>query len=109
MLHVTRDDGVEADEELARELYAAGVGGLGDDPGRPALDLKVRLEVEEGDPVQVLAAVAREQAAALLVTGTRGRNALSSALLGSVSVGLVAAAGRPVALVPASAGEVPAG
>jgi nucleotide-binding universal stress UspA family protein len=38
------------------------------------------------------------------VIGTRGRNALSSALLGSVSGGLVGAAGRPVALVPASAG-----
>ena len=108
LLNVTGDEGVRADEELARELYAAGVGGLGDDPGRPALDLKVRLGVEDGDPVQVLAAVAREQAAALLVTGTRGRNALSSALLGSVSVGLVRAAGRPVALVPASAGEAPA-
>ena len=108
LLNVTGDEGVRADEELARELYAAGVGGLGDDPGRPALDLKVRLAVEDGDPVQVLAAVAREQAAALLVTGTRGRNALSSALLGSVSVGLVRAAGRPVALVPASAGEAPA-
>jgi hypothetical protein len=33
---------------------------------------------------------------------------LSSALLGSVSVGLIAAAGRPVTLVPASAGEIPA-
>ena len=106
---MTGDEGVRPDEELARELYAAGVRGLGDDPGRPALDLKVRLVVEDGDPVQVLAAVARERAAALLVTGTRGRNALSSALLGSVSVGLVRAAGRPVALVPASAGEIPAG
>jgi nucleotide-binding universal stress UspA family protein len=108
LLHVTRGEGVEADEELARELYAAGVSGLGDNPGR-GLDLEARLAVEEGDPVQVLAAVAREKAAALLVTGTRGRNALSSALLGSVSTGLVAAAGRPVALVPASAGEAPAG
>ena len=59
--------------------------------------------------VQVLAALGREEAAALLVTGTRGRNALSSALLGSVSVGLVSAAGRPVVLVPASAGETPTG
>ena len=108
LLHVTGDEGVRPDEDLARELYAAGVAGLGDDPGRPALDLKVRLAVEEGDPAQVLAAVGRKQAAALLVTGTRGRNALSSALLGSVSVGLVRVAGRPVALVSASAGETPA-
>lgn len=109
LLHVTTGEGVKADEELARDLYAAGVLGLGDEPGRPGLDLNVRLAVEDGDPVQVLAAVGREEAAALLVTGTRGRNALSSALLGSVSVGLVAAAGRPVALVPESAGESPAG
>jgi nucleotide-binding universal stress UspA family protein len=92
LLHVTTGVGVKADEELARDLYAAGVRSLGDEPGRPGLDLNVRLAVEGGDPVQVLAAVGREQAAALLVTGTRGRNALSSALLGSVSVGLV---GRP--------------
>jgi nucleotide-binding universal stress UspA family protein len=109
LLHVTTGDGVDADAGLARDIYAAGVRGLGDDPGRAGLDLDVRLAVEDGDPVQVLAAVGREEAAALLVTGTRGRNALSSALLGSVSVGLVGAAGRPVALVPASAGESPAG
>ena len=36
-------------------------------------------------------------------------HSLSSALLGSVSVGRVRAAGRPVSLVPASAGEAPAG
>jgi nucleotide-binding universal stress UspA family protein len=109
LLHVTRDEGVRPDEKLARELYAAGVAGLGEDAARPTLDLEVRLVVEEGDPVQVLAAVARERSAALLVTGTRGRNALSTALLGSVSVGLIGVAGRPVALVPASAGEIPAG
>jgi len=109
LLHVTGKEAVRPDEDLARDLYAAGLRGLGDEPGRPALDLTVRLAVEDGDPVQVLAAVGREEAAALLVTGTRGRNALSSALLGSVSVGLVGAAGRPVALVPESAGDGPAG
>jgi nucleotide-binding universal stress UspA family protein len=109
LLHVTGDEGVRPDEALARELHAAGVRGRGHDPNRPALDLKVQLAVEDGDPVQVLAAVARERAAALLVTGTRGRNALSSALLGSVSAELVRVAGRPVALVPASAGKAPAG
>jgi nucleotide-binding universal stress UspA family protein len=109
LVHVTGEKGVRLDEELAQELHAAGVPGLGDDPGWPALQVRGRLVVEDGDPVQVLAAVARERAAALLVTGTRGRNALGSALLGSVSVGLIRAAGRPVALVPGSAAEIPAG
>jgi nucleotide-binding universal stress UspA family protein len=106
LLHVTGGESALVGEELARELYASGVGVL--DPSRPAPKLKVRLAVEDGDPVQVLAAVGRERSASLLVTGTRGRNALSSALLGSVSNGLVRAAGRPVVLVPASAGETPA-
>jgi nucleotide-binding universal stress UspA family protein len=63
------------------------------------LALKVRLAVEEGDPVQVLAGVARERGVAVLVTGTRGRNTLRSAPRGSVTVGLVRA-GRPVASCP---------
>jgi nucleotide-binding universal stress UspA family protein len=82
-----RDGGVRADE-------------------RP-LGLKVSVVVEEGDPVETLVRVCRERAAPFVVTGTRGRNALSSALLGSVSVGLVRAAGRPVVLVPASAVDTP--
>ena len=62
---------------------------------------------ESGDPADVLVRVARERAAALIFTGTRGRNALSSALLGSVSAGVVAVADRPVALVPASVRDAP--
>ena len=108
LVHVTGDESVRPDEELARELSAGAAR-----PGRGSGSAGARREgaalVEDGDPVQVLAAVAREQSAALLVTGTRGRNALSSTLLGSVSAGLVRTAGRPVALVPASAGEIPAG
>jgi nucleotide-binding universal stress UspA family protein len=109
LVHATNGERVRPDEALARALYEAGAGALGDDPGRPGLALKVEVAVEEGDPVAVLAGAARERAAALLVTGTRGRNVLSSAVLGSVSAGLVRAAGRPVALVPANAGDAPAG
>ena len=100
LVYVTGADDVPPDDELARELSRGGV-------GEPALDLNVQLVVEDGEPVQVLAAIAREREAALIVTGTRGRNVLSAALLGSVSAGLVRVAGRPVALVPASAGEIP--
>lgn len=109
LLHVVApgDDGVRPDAALAQELHAAGMRGVGDEPDRPPLDLKVSLAVEDGDPVDVLANIARERAAAIIFTGTRGRNALSTALLGSVSVGLVRTAARPVGLVPSSAGSAP--
>ena len=110
LLHVTGDEGVRPDEELARELYAAGVAR----PRRRSRPARRSISRSGSSSRKVTRCRCwqrsrREQAAALLVTGTRGRNALSSALLGSVSVGLVGAAGRPVALVPASAGEAPAG
>ena len=64
----------------------------------------VRMHVEDGDPVEELARAAREQRACLPVTGTRGRGPLRGQLFGSVSTGLVRAAGRPVMLVSAHAG-----
>jgi nucleotide-binding universal stress UspA family protein len=63
----------------------------------------VHMRVEEGDPVEALAAAARERRACLAVVGTRGRGPLTSELFGSVSTGLVGAAGRPVMLVSANA------
>jgi len=65
----------------------------------------VRLAREQGDPVQVLAGVAREQDAPLIITGWRGRNVLATAVLGSVTAALVATAGRPIGVVPAGAGD----
>ena len=65
----------------------------------------VNLHVEEGDPVEELARAAREQRACLAVTGTRRRGPLRAELLGSVSTGLVRAAGRPVVLVSQRAGS----
>ncbi|HEY7076717.1 MAG TPA: universal stress protein [Solirubrobacteraceae bacterium] len=65
----------------------------------------VRHHVEDGDPVEELARAAHEQRACLAVTGTRGRGPLRGQLLGSVSTGLVRAAGRPVMLVSQRAGS----
>ena len=103
LLHAAHgDERVDANAALAEELYGAAVHAMGDEPGRRPLDLKVSVAVEEGDPVGVLSNIARERSAAMIVTGTRGRGALESMLLGSVSTGLVHAAGRPVMLVPAT-------
>ena len=107
LLHVADgDERVDINPELADELAGAAVRGLGAEPTRPPLDLKVTLAVEEGDPVEVLVQVARERSAALLVAGSRGRGMLRSTLLGSVSTGLVRAAGRPVAVISPAAGSL---
>ena len=100
------DETMRSDRELAGELYAAAAAAPRTGACR-SLDLSVSVVRETGDPADVLVRVARERAAALIFTGTRGRNALSSALLGSVSAGVVAVADRPVALVPASVRDAP--
>ena len=58
-----------------------------------------------GDAAEALARAARDERAWLAVTGTRGRGPLRGGLFGSVSAGLVRAAGRPVVLVSARAAE----
>jgi nucleotide-binding universal stress UspA family protein len=72
-------------------------------PRIPELGVEVELDVVDGDPVESIARAAAGCRAALLVAGTRGRSALTEALLGSVSAGLIREAGRPVALVSAAA------
>lgn len=106
LVHVARrgDELVRPDRELADELYAAARAAPRSEPREP-LELAVNVVRESGDPADTLVRVARERAAALIFTGTRGRNALSSALLGSVSAGVVGVADRPVGLVPASVRE----
>jgi len=59
----------------------------------------VQMHAQDGDPAAALARAAREQRACLAVVGTRGRGRLRGQLFGSVSTGLVRAAGRPVMLV----------
>jgi nucleotide-binding universal stress UspA family protein len=56
-----------------------------------------------GDPAEDLARAANERNAALLVVGSRGRGALSAALLGSVSMAATRLSRHPVVIVPPDA------
>jgi nucleotide-binding universal stress UspA family protein len=71
-------------------------------------DVAVRLDAgdaaqraELGSPADRIVAIADEENAALLVIGSRGRGDMRSALLGSVSHGVLSKATCPVVIVPA--------
>ena len=70
--------------------------------GAPAADTLL-LHVEAGDPVAGLRRRAVTDEASLIVVGSRGRGALSGALLGSVSRALAASAPVPVLVVAPNA------
>jgi nucleotide-binding universal stress UspA family protein len=61
--------------------------------------------VSMGYPSERLADLADEEDALLVVVGSRGRGALKSALLGSVSTELIGLSRRPVLVVPRGASE----
>lgn len=55
-------------------------------------DLEVSMRIEQADPAEALATVARDENAELIVVGARGDNYLARALRGSVGERLVARA-----------------
>jgi nucleotide-binding universal stress UspA family protein len=63
----------------------------------------VERRVEFGVAAEQLVRIAEEEAAALLVLGSRGRGPFKGALLGSVSTDAVATASCPVLVVPPGA------
>jgi nucleotide-binding universal stress UspA family protein len=65
-----------------------------------APDLVVEQHVAAGGPAEALASYAADRDASLIAVGTRGRGALVSAVLGSVSAELVRIADRPMLVVP---------
>jgi nucleotide-binding universal stress UspA family protein len=69
--------------------------------GQAAEDVGVSYALERvsGNTVESIVAVAEEKEADLIVVGSRGRNAVTTALLGSVSNGVLRHAGRPVLVV----------
>ena len=95
----TGDARSPADAGIAPKLHAAArdcerahANGSGDGP------LDVTVVIEQGEPVVQITSAARDCAAAAVVIGTRGSGAIGEMLLGSVSAGVVCAAGRPVVL-----------
>jgi nucleotide-binding universal stress UspA family protein len=88
-VHAVEEPGQDADHVLALvrdRLSATGV----------AADLRV----VEGPPAEALIETAEREGAELLVIGSRGRGALRSAVLGSVSRELASRAPCPVVIVP---------
>lgn len=73
--------------------------------GDLATDLKGRLVMAQAGSAEALAEVAADEAAELMVVGSRGRGALAAALLGSVSRALVRTTPCPLAIVTPSAAE----
>jgi nucleotide-binding universal stress UspA family protein len=65
-----------------------------------ALDVKVYLRVNEGNPAEVIARVANEPEVGLVVVGTRGHGGVAGLLLGSVSHSLTHTSTKPLVIVP---------
>jgi nucleotide-binding universal stress UspA family protein len=84
-------------EQLAREAAEEGA----ERARSLGYDASARIERATQGAAQVIVELADELDARLIVCGRRGRGAVTSALLGSVSHGVLAHAGRPVLIAPA--------
>jgi nucleotide-binding universal stress UspA family protein len=93
--------GYETPKEAGERLLEGLVGDL-------ELGLSAVQRVEVGEPSHVLAEVAEEEGAEMVVVGTRARGRLASAILGSVSSAAVSLSSCPVLVVP-SGGEIGTG
>ena len=92
---------------LAHVAEDVGDGGSRDDPIERAKtvvpDVPTAIERLHGQAADELLALGRRTGAALLAIGSRGRGAITAALLGSVSKKLVQKADRPVMIVSSTA------
>jgi nucleotide-binding universal stress UspA family protein len=96
-------------EEIDAEGRAVLDKTLKDLPG--STDVKVRLQVYDGPPAQVLQMAAGEPDVHVVVVGSRGHGAVAEVLLGSVSHGLTHHCPKPLVIIhqPAATTAVSAG
>ena len=98
LVHVVDDDASRADRDAARQQLEA----LVKDAGK----VNVAFEVMAGhDPARLITAAAERFDADVICVGARGRAALTKAIVGSVSQGILLATTRPVLMVPAAIGH----
>ena len=84
-----------------RGSAASGRRGRGGREDRIDRGVPTTAHVSAGDPARAICAAAKELDADLVVVGSRGRGAVRSALLGSVSSAIARHCRRPVAIVAA--------
>ncbi len=96
------DSGVEYESEGAMRRARESFHRMGEELPE---GVDVRQRVEVGAVVEELISIARDEDAELIVVGSRGRGALSSAVLGSVSRELTQRAPCPVVIVTLVAGR----
>jgi nucleotide-binding universal stress UspA family protein len=88
------DEGVVDAEQIMDEIRL-----------RTAADRHVETRLVEGSPAERLLGIADEEGAAFIVAGSRGRGAMASGVLGSVSRTLVRKANCPVVVVPPNSAD----
>jgi nucleotide-binding universal stress UspA family protein len=94
-------ESVDALDQRAREIASEGA----ELARRAGLEAEPAAVAVQGRVADTILRVAREREAAAIVVGSRGLGGVSSALLGSVSSGLVHDADRPIVVIPHSSSQ----
>lgn len=105
VVDVREGPGLETVREQARDDCRRIVDAVADDEA--ARDVPVVTTVRDGRPHHEILAYADEEDVDLLVVGTRGRTGVRRWLLGSVAIGVIRHARRPVLTVGSSAASIP--